>query len=786
MRDKINKTLSKLNPVYIYIYIYRLARRAVSSVLHCGRKVISKDLLFFKKLISAGSSNIPRGIIPRCSGTFSTTYIKRSKYLRVTGTVGLVAVITLLALAAFPVVYHENIADAAGSSSTSSTTSLNMVVGQENAKLDLSPQAGDGTFAMSTGTNVAAFGITTDSYTGYTLTIAANDNTGRLVNSTDSTSYLASIPNMIDKYDFDNSSSYNGMWGYQPSKYNSTDNLSFYPSPTTTPTVLDKTSGANSTANNYTIALGARADNTVVTGTYISSFVLTATANPATYTISYADNSGDSNVTNIPDYSMAGTTSSTSVELSGITPSRPGYAFAGWCYGTVSNSGTTCTGTTFAGGSTFYIDQTTANNITLYATWTNNNYGITINAPTGIDSVSLNGTVCSSTCTVSGLEGGKSYVLTATPSSYYTFGSWSKTNASSTIADTSASITTYTVDGATDTITPNVSTSGTTTVTVNYSYAGGGTTGAGTVTFTGIGDTGVTKTASGNGGTVQLKPGMTYAVTTTAAANYGTKSIALNSASNGTLDNADMAHVYFTPNTNNATLTVGTCMKTISGTMQTYSTNVSYLCDDASGTLTDSRDSQSYSVAKVTANNGGASSLWMTDNIRIGCNGATRVTRQLTTTNSNVSTTWSTSSAGDLTAGNVYDAARMQCTDATDTTTGKKLGAWYNYCAASAGTMCQDSSTTVTTETTNDICPAGWKLPSHSQIAGAASNKIAFSPVTGGYYYGGTLLNTGYGGWWSTGAAGGTNRWSLRYTGSYLFTQYYSRVHGFYVRCVKS
>ena len=77
---------------------------------------------------------------------------------------------------------------------------------------------------------------------------------------------------------------------------------------------------------------------------------------------------------------------------------------------------------------------------------------------------------------MSGLEGGKSYVLAAVPSSYYTFSSWSKTNASSSIADTGAATTTYTVDGATDTITPSA-TSNAKGVTVNFSYAGGGTAG---------------------------------------------------------------------------------------------------------------------------------------------------------------------------------------------------------------------------------------------------------------------------------------------------------------------
>ena len=75
-------------------------------------------------------------------------------------------------------------------------------------------------------------------------------------------------------------------------------------------------------------------------------------------------------------------------------------------------------------------------------------------------------------------------------------------------------------------------------------------------------------------------------------------------------------------------------------------------------------------------------------------------------------------------------------------------------------------------------------LPKH--IKQAKMRLLAFSPVTGGNYNGGSLNNTGNGNWWSTNANGGTNRWNLKYNGSYLYTKYNSRYNGFYVRCVKS
>ncbi|MBQ3441262.1 hypothetical protein IJG27_03050, partial [Candidatus Saccharibacteria bacterium] len=90
-----------------------------------------------------------------------------------------------------------------------------------------------------------------------------------------------------------------------------------------------------------------------------------------------------------------------------------------------------------------------------------------------------------------------------------------------------------------------------------------------------------------------------------------------------------------------------------------------------------------------------------------------------------------------------------------------------------------------TTEASSSICPSGWKLPSLANISDAASNWDAFRPVTGGFYLGGTLNNTGHGYWWSTYANGGTDREYLHYNGSYLSTEHNSRIYGFYVRCVK-
>ena len=720
---------------------------------------------------------------PRCG---DVGYITKAKAVRIVGFSSTALLVLLLSLSVLPVALGSDEVEAAPSGTASTIT---VTTSSPTASLNLGAVTADGVFATSSSSEMAIFGVQTTNYSGYALTISASDDAGTLVNddtSVTSGNTFSSITSAIDEKTFDDSS-YNGYWGYKPSKFGGVDNTSFRPSPTTTATTLDVTSAANPSAlNTYTIALGARASYTQAAGSYTKTMSLIATANPITYSVSYRDNTGDTSVTNLPDGIVDSatthtTTTSTEITLSSVTPSRTGYIFAGWCDVAPADNGTYCSGNTHASGSNFGINQTTTNVITLYALWSNNNYGITIKTATGIDSVSLNGTVCTSAsgCLVSNLEGGKTYVLVATPSAYYSFSSWTKTNPSSTIADASASTTTYTVDGSTDIITPSA-TSDAKGVTVNFSYAGGGTTGVSSVVFTETATGTTVGTVSASGGSVALNPGVGYTMTTNSASGYGIKSYA---ATAGTIANTSTNSTtnYFTPNSTTATITVGTCLKTIpTTTMQAYSTNINYLCDDATGTLTDSRDSgKTYTVGVVTSSNSSSATrkLWMTQNLSIGCTTGGAISQKtLTSANSNVSASYTTPSASGHS--NTYTDSKIVCSNDAN------KGAWYNYVAATAGTINTNGDNT--TEASYSICPSGWKLPSHADISDAASNWDAFRPVTGGLYDGGTLYNTGLGVWWSTLAAGGTNRWLLTYSGSYLYTDYTYRFLGLYVRCVRS
>ena len=197
-------------------------------------------------------------------------------------------------------------------------------------------------------------------------------------------------------------------------------------------------------------------------------------------------------------------------------------------------------------------------------------------------------------------------------------------------------------------------------------------------------------------------------------------------------------------------------------------------------TLRDLRDDQEYSVAKI------GDTVWMTRNLAIGCDGSGssygsgRTTRSLTSSDSNVSDTWSTSSAEAINSSNTsvtsgYTTAAMQCNST--------YGAWYNYKAATAGTITGNPNST---NATKDICPSGWRLPTNSEQSGITSSASAFSPVTGGRYDNGSLGSEGYGFWWSATSYGGTGRYALYYDGSSLRTSGLSRYYGFYVRCIKS
>ena len=186
----------------------------------------------------------------------------------------------------------------------------------------------------------------------------------------------------------------------------------------------------------------------------------------------------------------------------------------------------------------------------------------------------------------------------------------------------------------------------------------------------------------------------------------------------------------------------------------------------ATATLRDRRDDNSYTIAKINGQ------CWMTQNLRLSSG------RTLTSADSNVTRNWSFPT-GSLTSGNTYTEARSTISSNTS------YGGYYNYCAASAGTVCSSSSAQ---DATQDICPKGWRLPTRVEQNGIRSYSSAFSPVYSGYYVNGSLYNTGsYGYWWSATAYSSSNyQYYLGYGGGSLYTSSNNKYRGFSVRCIRS
>ena len=130
---------------------------------------------------------------------------------------------------------------------------------------------------------------------------------------------------------------------------------------------------------------------------------------------------------------------------------------------------------------------------------------------------------------------------------------------------------------------------------------------------------------------------------------------------------------------------------------------------------TDRRDGQEYNIAKLKDGR-----VWLLDNLRLG---AAELTEGLSVENTNMSSeidfdieeakqgSFSSNSEGYTTA--VIDASianEPAVYPASYTGEIGSVGAYYNYCAASAGTYCDDLFE-ASDHAEYDVCPAGWRMP---------------------------------------------------------------------------
>ena len=165
---------------------------------------------------------------------------------------------------------------------TFADNTISLTVSSNNVVLNLAPLSTTGTFAKSSSLNVS---VSLTGAGGYTLGIhsaTTGVDSTKLINVTDNTKAFTSISSALSENDFSSSSNtqYNNQWGYLPSRFHSSDNTSFLPSPNETGDILDQTTGTNDSGD-YTITIGARASTATTVGSYTGTFVITAIANQA-------------------------------------------------------------------------------------------------------------------------------------------------------------------------------------------------------------------------------------------------------------------------------------------------------------------------------------------------------------------------------------------------------------------------------------------------------------------------------------------------------------------------
>ena len=166
-------------------------------------------------------------------------------------------------------------------------------------------------------------------------------------------------------------------------------------------------------------------------------------------------------------------------------------------------------------------------------------------------------------------------------------------------------------------------------------------------------------------------------------------------------------------------------------------------------------------------------------------------------TNVGVNTTWASSSD------NKYDEPKVVTAykDTTITSYGAgsgKIGVYYNFCAASAGSYCYASGSS-TGNATEDICPAGWRMPTGGEFDNTEyralylaynSDANAFrqalsTPLSGNFGKGSAREQGTYGLFWSSTREDDGYMYILRLDSSGVYpSNGYNRSYGYSMRCL--
>ena len=296
------------------------------------------------------------------------------------------------------------------------------------------------------------------------------------------------------------------------------------------------------------------------------------------------------------------------------------------------------------------------------------------------------------------------------------------------------------------------------------------------------------------------------ATTLLSATNYIPVPSTLNLNKNATTTNGDPTYVSFgsrinasqAPGEYTTTITfAATANPDPTPTMQSItSSNVASYLPNVGDTITmkDSRDQKTYTVGKLADNK-----YWMLDNLALDLTDDD-VLNSLTASNTDIDETndpgalaalkgttlgttsdkYATAKVANWTTSYSYSAPLVNMDSKALVPQGDndplkaealagewKVGGYYNYCAASAGSYCYGNGTSAGTSSgnaTSSICPYGWHMPSsnggeYNTLYSAYSNaspsqytafRTAFHLPLSGYYNNGSAIGQGsYGGFWS-------------------------------------
>ena len=623
----------------------------------------------------------------------------------------------------------------------------------------------------ATTTASATIGVTTTASAGYKLYLYAKDNSLKSLNPSTTQSIASASASSLDSFT-------NNTWGYNLTEGTTAGTTySALPTTNTTPTQTKDTSATNSANDTYTLSLGAKVDSTIPSGTYTSTLTVAVVAEPRA-------------ITYIQDLTLADCQSRASDADFTVTDRRDDNDYTvryinGACWMTQNLR--------LAGGQTLTSEESNivgsweflANSLTLGDSYTEARSAISDDPEHALEyggyynyCAASAGTVCNYTTeqdatqdicpkgwrlpTFNEMNGITSYVSAFSPvlSGYYGNGTIYNTGSISRWWSATANI---------SDIQYYLYYNGSSLDTGSYSRYDGfsvrcirSTPGTLTINFDGNGSTG------GSTASQQIAAGNSASLNANGFTRNGYAFTGWNTAADGSgTSYADGADYTVTPATGDATVTLYAQWEQIPTIMQDITAaQCQEFASDADFTVTDRRDDNEYTIRYING------ACWMTQNLRLSSG------RTLTSADSNVTRDWSFPSTS-LTSGNTYDEARSTISSNTS------YGGYYNYCAASAGTVCSSSSAQ---DATQDICPKGWRLPTNSEMSGITGYKDTFSPVYSGYYHNGSLIRTGsYSFWCSATALSSTRQYNLGYSSGTLYTNRdLYKYDGLSVRCIRS